>query len=137
LCVSCAMVKKVASKVKNTYYKTKWAFQRTFAGMNPVKRMASQKRLQQNMVRKKIQSDAVANIKMLQSRAMLNQTRDMLQRNVALKPQAKPVTLPAPLKAPSRPPPPPPNKTPMRPTIPMQKVPPKVPVKPLALRVRK
>lgn len=105
--------------------------------MNPVKRMASQKRLQQNMVRKKIQSDAVANIKMLQSRAMLNQTRDMLQRNVALKPQAKPVTIPAPLKAPSRPPPPPPNKTPMRPTIPMQKVPPKVPVKPLALRVRK
>lgn len=136
----------VGSQIKNAYYKTKWKVQDTFAGMNPIKRIGMQKRLQsigaapkpipkqtQPLLSKKVTANAVQAVKTLNQKVQPRMPPAITQPSpakLAMVRQSKPMNpMPAPLKGPRRPPPPPPSTIPSRPVVP-----PKLPAKPPSLQ---
>lgn len=60
------------SKLKNTYYKTKFALQDTFKGKNPIRRYQAMQRAAKKQQARRIQSAAVQNIRQLQNRVNVN-----------------------------------------------------------------
>lgn len=119
------------NKLKNAYYKTKFALQDSrFKGMNPIRRYKASKRAAAKQMRSQVRMNAIQNIKQLQARVPppLPARRPMVPPKPLML-RSKPVSTPSPMpvakpirvvtqqrssvptmKSPSRPPPPPPKK---------------------------